>query len=159
MFLHAPVELQKANSLYQEKLTAGHTADQTMFNLLWDVEELKTINEDCLKLYAELSSCITFCTDNLFQSHNVPTKLTKIRSKLGKIVKRIAHFRRDTATHVFVLMVSSETREKKPYSLPVQCIPYAGLKEAELRRLVSNLCKEMTSLGLKVSGRGSKMKH
>lgn len=45
MFLHAPVELQKANSLYQEKLTAGHIADQTMFKLLWDVEELKTINE------------------------------------------------------------------------------------------------------------------
>ena len=145
--------------MYHKKLTTGHTSDQTMFNLLWDVEELKTINEDCWKLYGELSSCITYCTYNLFQSHNVPTKLTKIRSKLCEIVKQTPHFRRNTATHVFVVMVSSETWEKKPYSLPVQCIPYAGLKEAELHRLVSNLCKEMTSLGLKMSGRGSKMKH
>ena len=74
-------------------------------------------------------------------------------------VKRIAHFQRNPDTHVFVLMVSSETREKKPYSLPVQCIPYAGLKEVELCRLVSDLCKGMTSLGLKVSGSGSKMRH
>ena len=145
--------------MYQEKLTAGHTADQTMFNLSWDVEELKNIHEDCRKLYTELSCCINFCTDRLFHSHNAPNKLTKIRSKLCEVVKRIAHFRRNPATHVFVLMVSSETREKKPYSLPVQCIPYSGLKEVELRRLVSDLCKEMTSLGLKVSGSRSKIRH
>ena len=45
------------------------------------------------------------------------------------------------------MMVSSETHDKKPYALPVQCIPYAGLKEAELRRFISELCMEMTSLG------------
>ena len=49
-------------------------------------------------------------------------------------------------------MVSSESRNKKPYSLPVQCIPYAGLKEVELHRLIIDLCKEMTSLGMNVSG-------
>ena len=127
-----------------------------MFNLSWDVEELKSINEDCRKLNNELGSCINFCTGKLFHSRNVPNKLTNIRTKLCEIVKRTAHFRRNLATHVFVLMVSSETREKKPYSLPVQCLPYAGLKEAELRRLISDLCKEITSLGLKVSGTGYK---
>lgn len=76
-----------------------------------------------------------------------------MRMKLCEVVKRTASFRRYPATHVFVMMVSSETREKKPYPLPVQCIPYTGLKKTELRRLISDLCKEMTSLELKVSGR------
>ena len=85
--LYVLIELQKANSIYQEKLTAGHTADQTMFNLSWDVEELKSIHEDCQKLYTELSCCINFCTDELFHSQNAPNKLTKIRSKLCEVVK------------------------------------------------------------------------
>ena len=61
------------------------------------------------------------------------------------------HFQRSPATHVFVFMVSSESRSKKPYSLPVQCIPYAGLIEVELRRLINDLCKEMISLGTGLS--------
>jgi len=147
------VELQKANATYQEKLTAGRTAEQTMFNLSWDIEELNKVNSDCRKVFNELGCCINCCTDELFQSHNVPSKLTNVRMELCEVVKRIAHFRRNPATHVFVMMVSSETREKKPYSLPVQCIPYAGLKETELRRLINDLCSKMSALGLKVSGK------
>lgn len=126
-----------------------------MFNLSWDVEELKSINEDCRKLYNKLGSCIHFCTNKLFHSRNVPNKLTNIKTKLCEVVKQTAHFQRNLATHVF----RSETQEKKPYSLPVQCLSYVGLREPEPCRLISNLCKEMISLGLKVSGRGSQMKH
>ena len=45
-----------------------------------------------------------------------------------------------------------DVRDRKPYALHIQCLPYAGLKEKDVRRLVSNLCKEMVSLGMKVSG-------
>jgi len=58
--------------------------------------------------------------------------LTNIRATLCGLIKRTSHFRRTPATHVFVLMVSSETCDKKPYALPVQCIPYSGLKESDL---------------------------
>ena len=84
---------------------------------------------------------------------NVPRKLINIRSKLCEVIKRTAHFRRSPATHVFVFMISSEARSRKPYALPVQCVPYAGLKEVELRRLICDLCREMVSLGMNVSGK------
>ena len=87
------------------------------------------------------------------KEQNIPRKLTKIRSILCKVIQRMAHFRRSPATHIFVLMVSSDARDRKPYALPVQCLPYAGLKEMEVRRLVSSLCKEMVTLGMKVSGK------
>ena len=66
--------------------------------------------------------------------------------------KRIVHFRRVPATHIFVLMISSDARDKKPYAVPVQWIPYAGLKEEDIRKLVSNLCQKMVSLGMRISG-------
>ena len=50
-------------------------------------------------------------------------------------------------------MVSSDACDRMPYALPVQCLPYAGLKEIDIHRLVSSLCKEMVTLGMKVSGK------
>jgi len=44
-------------------------------------------------------------------------------------------------------------RNQKPYALPVQCIPYAGLKETDIRQLVSALVKEMVSHGMNVAGK------
>ncbi|XP_065893244.1 uncharacterized protein [Dysidea avara] len=145
-------ELQKANDSYQEHLTAGSTSDQTMFSLSWDVQELKNIDLECRQVYSELRHCSDSCRPESFQEQNIPRRLVDIRQKLCKIIKRISHYRRTPATHVFVIMISSESRNKKPYALPVQCIPYSGLKEVELRRLISGLCKEMTTLGMKVSG-------
>lgn len=49
-------------------------------------------------------------------------------------------------------MLSSDLRDQKPYALPVQCLPYAGLKEIDIRRLITDLCKAMISHGMKVSG-------
>ena len=49
-------------------------------------------------------------------------------------------------------MVSSDARDKKPYALPVQWLPYAGLKEEDIHRLISDLCNKMVSLEMKVSG-------
>ena len=51
------------------------------------------------------------------------------------------------------MMISSEHRNCKPYAVPVQCIPYAGLNEDNLRRLITELVKEMADNGMKVAGR------
>ena len=130
----------------------GHLPDKTMFSLSWDVEELKSINAECRTLFHDIEWCIDACSLELFHRQNVPRKLTTIKLKLSDVVRRTMHFQRSPATHVFVFMISSDSRSKKPYSLPVQCIPYSGLKEVELRRLINDLCKEMISLGMNVSG-------
>ena len=41
----------------------------------------------------------------------------------------------------------------KPYAIPVQCVPYRGLKEEDTRALISALCKKMKSFNMKVSGK------
>jgi len=34
--------------------------------------------------------------------------------------------KRTAATHLFVVMISPEGRQRKPYALPIQCVPYTG---------------------------------
>ena len=133
----------KANTEYQDKLKAGHSTEQTMFSLSWDVEELKALNSEGCNIHQELLMCLEYCVPGLFYEHNTASKLTSIQTRLLGFIKRVVHFRRTPATHVFVFMLSSDLRDQKPYALPVQCLPYAGLKEVDMRRLITDLCKAM----------------
>lgn len=45
-FYRSLLELQTANSDYEEKLKNGHSGEQTMFSLSWDIEELKKISTE-----------------------------------------------------------------------------------------------------------------
>lgn len=121
-----------------------------MFSLSWDIEELKRLNTEGRELRTEMSALRDMCTTGT--EHNIPRRLGLLRQRWLEFKKRVTHFKRKPATHVFVMMVSSEPRNKKPYALPVQCVPYDGLKESEIRSLVSKLVKEMVRLGMKVAG-------
>jgi len=124
-----------------------------MFSLTWEIEELKNINTEGHKIHEDLLVCVNFCTPTLFQQNNVAGKVTSICQRLLQFTKRITYFKRTPATHVFVFMISPEQRDRKPYAIPVQCVPYSGLKEGDIRTLVSALCKKMKSFNMKVSGK------
>ena len=72
--------------------------------------------------------------------------------KLSSFVKAVSRHKRTAATHVFVFMVGTVDRCHKPYSLPVQCIPYKGLPDQQARKLADAVVAEMTSRGMKVAG-------
>lgn len=50
-------------------------------------------------------------------------------------------------------MVSDERRNKKPYALPVQYIPYYSLKDQYIRDFTKVLKQNMVQLGLHVVGK------
>ncbi len=41
--------------------------------------------------------------------------------------------KRTPASHVFVLMISSEQRRVKPYAIPIQCLPYTSMDHTTMR--------------------------
>lgn len=49
-------------------------------------------------------------------------------------------------------MVSDERRNKKPYALPTQYIPYYSLKDQYIRDFTKVLKENMVQLGLQVVG-------
>ena len=141
--------------MYEEKQRSGSASQKTMLSLLWDLEELRHINEEGRKL----RTAITIALDilrmplDVQKQHNLPRKLGSIRSLMRDVIKVLYRFKRTPASHMFVMMISSAFRNKKPYALPVQCLPYAGLKESDMRRMVNTLTKEMVNQGMRVAGK------
>ena len=61
-------ELQNVNCAHEEKLQQGGATEQT---ISWDIEELKTINNEGCRIYEDLLFCLNLCSPGLFQQHNI----------------------------------------------------------------------------------------
>lgn len=123
-----------------------------MFSLIWDITKLKWLNDLARTLRSALVS-ISGRLSTVQQDSNIPRRLASIRTQLCDLVKGVFRFKRTPATHMFLLMISSEFRDRKPYALPVQCISYAGLTETNMRNMVTNLVTQMVTCGLSVAGK------
>lgn len=125
-----------------------------MFSVAWDLEEQKKTHDECRKFISELSNLLLLLADPKYDisQENVPFKLSQLRQSLLNTVKALFWYRRTPATHVFVFMIANDQRNVKPYALPVQCIPCAGLSEKEIRRLTNELIKEITRRGMRITG-------
>ena len=143
-----------ANQNYSSKLASGSTPHKTIFALGWTVDELKRVNNEGRQL---LVQCQTMkerhaITEGSVVSENIPRQLSDLRSKTTQFVKGATRFMRTAATHLLVFMISHESRDRKPYALPVQCLPYTGMSEANIRGLANKLIQEMVKRGMKVAG-------
>ena len=154
MCIHIHSELQKANTAYEEKQRSHKASEKTMLTLLWDVDELKQLNEKGRKLFADVTAALDLVSDPIAtqRDSNLPQKLMSIRTRLHELAKGVFHFKRVPASHIFCLMISSELRDRKPHAIPVQCVPYASMREQDMRQLVNNLIEEMVKLGMNIAG-------
>ena len=146
--------LQKTNMIYKEKLKSVKASEKTMLTLLWDLEEMRKLNDTGRTLLSDITRAldIIMCPVTTQECHNLPQKMSSIRSQLRAFTKSMFHFKRVPASHIFCLMISTELRNCKPYVIPVQCLPYATLTEKDMRQMINNLIQEMVQLGINVAG-------
>ena len=85
-------------------------------------------------------------------ANNLAGYLCSLRGRLTEAVNLITKHQRTEATHVFVFMISSETRNRKPYALPVQSLPIASHKDAQVRDLANKIVVVMKQKEVKVAG-------
>ena len=83
----------------------------------------------------------------------VPLALTKLRSLLQSYLKDLFKKKCKPAADILVFLISGSTRAKKPYAIPVQCIPHVGLQDQEVRAIANGIKLEMTKIGMKVEGK------
>ena len=83
---------------------------------------------------------------------NFGHKLSHFRERLLSFVKLVTRFCRTAATHILIVMISTENRRSKPYALPIQLLPYVGIQDMEVRALINKVIQEMVNRGMKVSG-------
>ena len=84
---------------------------------------------------------------------NIPLALTKVRSLLQSYLKDLFKKKRKPETDILVFLISESTRSRKPYAIPVECIPHAGLQDQEFRAIADKIKLEMTKIGMKVEGK------
>ena len=127
-----------------------------MFELGWEITELENLNETGRKLLVDLRSLLmkyNAPTPNDFVDEDVPNCLKSFCSDLTQFIKNVVVHQREPATHVFVFMISPEERNKKPYALPIQCIPCAGIKEVNIRQFLTKIVEQMRSRNMKIAGK------
>ena len=49
-------------------------------------------------------------------------------------------------------MIRAEDRQRKPYILPVQCIPYKGMCDTMMRKLANKIFSKMVKQKMNVAG-------
>lgn len=153
-FLYFVVVLRKADSEYSKKQEKGTATEKSLFKLAWDIKELEYLNSCGRQLRVNISVLTDKLKDPLLnrERENVAGKISKLRQDLRKFVKGITSHQRIAATHCLVIMISPEERSTKPYAIPIQCIPYKGLKDSEVRDIVNKVIKEMWDRDMKVAG-------
>lgn len=105
-------------------------------------------------LVVDISSLIDKVKDDQCDlvKENVARKLTLLRTSLTDAVKMLSKHQRVAATHIFVIMISTETRDRKPYALPVQCLPIQTLRDQQARDLANHVIAAMVQRGMKIAG-------
>lgn len=83
---------------------------------------------------------------------NFAHQICNIRAIVASLISDLSCYQRIPATHIFVMMISNELWDTKPYAYPVQCLPYHSITNQQMRELIKNLVKEMTYRGMKIAG-------
>ena len=124
-----------------------------LHGLAWSVDELQRLIESPRQSTVNIQVLIEVLEEDVDSvRRNIPHKLSEIKVALKKIVKGVYLYRRTVATHVLVIMISTESRNTKPYALPVQFIPYSSLEDKKIQALLNVVIRKMSSLGMKVAG-------
>ena len=149
------LELRQRNNEYCRKLEGRNASEKVLMNLAWDLKQLEELDAEGRKLKVTCQTIKEKVGDNLFDwvQSNMAGQLTSLRKELESYVRRVSRFRRTPATHILVVMISPQGRNRKPYAIPVQCIPYVGLRDLQLRSIIDKIIDQMTTRGMKVAGK------
>jgi len=138
------------------------TTHDTLKKLAWDVDDYRNLHERGLDILQRLtlvsntldaSSLPPDTTINAIPDVNILRILSTLRPVLLAFETDVLKKRRKPARDVLVLQISESTRRRKPYAIPVHCIPHSGLHDAQVRNFSDELKKEMRKAGLKPQGR------
>lgn len=146
--------LETKSSTYSAKVDAGTASTSVLHSLAWSVDELQRLLESARKAHVEVQVVIDVLEEDTDMIRaNVLGRIAALKSVLIEIVRGVFWYSRTAATHVLVIMISTESRSRKPYALPVQCIPCVSLKDGDVRKVLNNVVQAMANLGMKVAGK------
>ena len=123
---------------------------KAMLKLGWTLEELTKLLDLNQQLITDAESLIEHISADA--SNNGSVNLYQFKKSLTSFIRDLSRQKRTPASHIFVVMISSELRDTKPYAIPIQCIPYTSIGVSQLRTIVKKVLKLMKNRGMEVIG-------
>ena len=143
---------------YRKKFSNPSTAEETLKNANWNVVEFQTLLQQAQLLKQAYEAELSQLNPLMVTPQDlrvVTTSLTGMAGDAKSYLRNLFKKKRTAATHVLVLMLSDERRQKKPYALPVRFIPYKSLRDQFVRDFTKEVKKHMTERELSVVGKWS----
>jgi hypothetical protein len=143
----------KAHKTYMDKYKKPNPSKKVLMELSWERVEYTELLQQCQALLSYVNTLKV----SVVKSSQVLHVQKSMHEKKGEwenylrnlFVKR----RQPAATHVFIFLLSDECRNKKPYCLPIQYLPYHSLKDQTVRELTSKIRVEMAKLDMLAIGK------
>jgi hypothetical protein len=147
--------LKEANKELADKISSGkNITDKEMFSLSWGVDGLSRLVTSGHQLYAEVACIIDLLQDdqtNVIKA-NISGRISKWQEGVKPFIPEVTRYQRKKATHILVTMISPSQRLRKPYALPVSCVPYHSLTANQARSFINTVIMDMTKRNMKVVG-------
>lgn len=146
--------LKKADEMYQTKFNSPNSSQSLLMNLCWETVEYNTLLQQAQALNSSLDDLLPYLDPTSPRIGDVIASLQNMSKELADYLRnRFVKKRQPAATHVLIIMVSEERRNRKPYSLPVQYVPYHTIRDQYIRDLSKSVKLKMTELGMTTVGK------
>ena len=148
--------LKKADEMYQTKFNSPNSSQSLLMNLCWETVEYNTLLQEAQALNSSLEDLLPYLDPTSPRIVDVIASLQNMSKELANYFRNLfVKKRQPAATHVLIIMVSEERRNRKPYSLPVQYVPYHTIRDQYIRDLSKSVKLKMTELGMTTVGKYS----
>lgn len=146
--------LKEADSSFQKKFNSPNTSQQLLKSLCWERVEYNTLLQQAQAFRAVIEDLLPHLQPGNARVQDVSVCLRDIMPDHLKYLRNLFMKKRQpAATHVLAILLSEECRNKKPYSIPVQFIPYHSIKDQYIRDISARIKSEMVKVDLKPVGR------
>jgi len=146
--------LKKADEIYLTKFNSPNSSQSLLMNLCWETVEYNTLLQEAQALYSRLDNLLPYLDPTCPRIGDVIASLQNLSKQLADYFCNLfVKKRQPAATHILIMMVSEERRNKKPYTLPVQYVPYHTIRDQYIRDLSKSVKMKMTELGMMAVGK------
>lgn len=145
--------LKQADSAFQKKFNSPNASQAMLKALCWERVEYNTLLQQSQAFCATIDGLLTHLQPGCARVQDVGSSLKDLQEDLQKYLRNLfVKKRQPAATHVLAILVSEERRNKKPYAIPVQFVPYCSIRDQYIRDITAKVKTEMVKMDLKPVG-------
>ena len=138
---------EQTSKEYNDVVEKGHARENKLMELAWSVAGFQELLKKAMDMVVKLNNLLNDFTNDALQI------CVKMRPDLLKYLKDLYSKKRSPADHLLAFMIADEKRDRKPYAIPVQFVPYKSLTDSILRDLELKVEEAMKSENMMVVGK------